>query len=190
MSNSNRVGCNSNRSGMSNSNRVGCNTSSNNLAVMSNNSSTLVNLGRGLLTGSGHDLLTVLGDGGVDDLVVLLMAFLSWGLNVSWVTGLNWNTVAHRGRHSSLSISIVTSLSISLWLGLGISLTSDQESLGESNTKEDREELHCLAVFVLRISLPTFHEELKKLKEKQAKRKEIRAEQEKKLNQQKKEEEE
>merc|ERR1719348_2044305 len=101
---------------MSNSNRVGCNTSSNNLAVMSNNSSTLVNLGRGL----------------------------------------NWNTVTHRSRHSSLSISIVTSIGISLWLGLGISLTSDQESLGESNTKEDREELHCLAVFVLRISLPTF----------------------------------
>merc|ERR1711973_1064008 len=102
---------------------------------MTNNSSTLVNLGRGLLTGSGHDLLAVLGYGGLD---------------VSWVTGLNWNTVAHRGRHSSLGISIVTSLSISLWLGLGISLTSDQESLGESNTKEDREELHCLAVFVLR----------------------------------------
>merc|ERR1719228_2274374 len=133
---------NSNRSGMSNSNRVGCNTSSNNLAVMADNSSTLVNLGRGLLTGSGHDLLAVLGDGGVDDLVVLLMTFLSWGLHVSWVTGLNWNTVAHRGRHSSLGISIVTSISI----------TSDQESLGESNTKEDREELHCLAVFVLRIS--------------------------------------
>merc|ERR1719249_57287 len=111
---------------MSNSNRGGCNTSSNNLAVMSHNSSTLVNLGRGLLAGGGHDLLAVLGDGGVDDLVVLLMAFLSWGLDISWVTGFNWNTVAHRSRHSSLSISIVTSLSISLWLGLGISLTSDQ----------------------------------------------------------------
>merc|ERR1719462_261068 len=129
---------------MSNSNRVGCNTSSNNLAVMADNSSTLVNLGRGLLTGSGHDLLAVLGDGGVDDLVVLLVAFLSWGLDISRVTGLNWNTVAHRSRHSSLGISIVTGLSISLW--------SDQESLGESNTKEDREELHCLTVFVLRIS--------------------------------------
>merc|ERR1719334_1805526 len=136
---------------MSNSNRVGCNTSSNNLAVMTDNSSTLVNLGRGLLAGGGHDLLAVLGDGGVDDLVVLLVAFLSWSLDVSWVTGLNWNTVAHRSRHGSLGISIAT--------GLGISLTSDQESLGESNTKEDREELHCLAVFVLRISLPTFHEE-------------------------------
>merc|ERR1719245_1301647 len=97
---------NSNRSGMSNSNRVRCNTSSNNLAVMTDNSSTLVNLGRSLLTGSGHDLLAVLGDGGVDDLVVLLMAFLPWGLDISWVTGLNRNTVAHRSRHSSLGISI------------------------------------------------------------------------------------
>ena len=40
-------------------------------------------LGGGLLTGSGNYFLAVLGDGGVHDLIILLMTNFSGGLNLA-----------------------------------------------------------------------------------------------------------
>merc|ERR1712227_937274 len=84
---------NSSNSWSSSSNSVGgsCYTSGDNLAVTSNNSRTLVDLSRDLFTSSGDNLLTVLSDGGINNFIIFLVTFLSWGLNVSWVACLDWD---------------------------------------------------------------------------------------------------
>jgi len=52
------------------------------LAVMTNHVSGVNGLGADLLAGGGDHLLAVLSDGGVHNLVILLMAHLPWCLNL------------------------------------------------------------------------------------------------------------
>ena len=53
------------------------------LGVMAHHVPGVDGLGGGLLTGGGDDLLAVLGDGGVHDLIILLVTNLPRGLNLA-----------------------------------------------------------------------------------------------------------
>merc|ERR1719145_532129 len=72
---------------MSNSDsRSCCNTSSDNLGVLTHNSRGVVGGLRGLLTSGSHNLLAVLGDDGINNLIIFLMAHLSRSFDLSWDT--------------------------------------------------------------------------------------------------------
>ena len=95
----------------------------------------MLGMSRGLLTGGGYDLLAVLGDGGVHDLVVLLMALLPGGLHLPGVAGGHGDGLTDGRRHGSVAVP-------GLGLGVGLGLASDEEGLGGSGEEEDGEELH------------------------------------------------
>ena len=111
---------------------------------MTNNGGAVLGVGGGLLTGRGDDLLAVLGDGGVHNLIILLVTLLPGGHHLAGVAGLHGDRDALGSGHShgGSGVSIVTSISLGLWSSLGISLAPDEESLGGSDTKEDSKELH------------------------------------------------
>ena len=114
------------------------------LAIVTNNSGVVTGVGGGLLASGGDDLLAVLGDGGVQDLVILLVTLLPGGHHLAGVAGLHGDGDALGSGHShgGRSVAIVTSISLGLWSSLGISLAPDEESLGGPDTKEDSKELH------------------------------------------------
>ena len=104
----------------------------------------VLGMSRGLLTGGGYDLLAVLGDGGVHDLVILLVTLLPWGNHLAGVAGLHGDgdTLGGGDSNGGRGITIVTSVSRGLGISLGVSLAPDEESLGGSDAKQDSKELH------------------------------------------------
>ena len=117
--------------------RSGSHTASNHFAVVTHHGAGVLGLGGGLVAGSGDDLLAVLGDGGVQDLVVLLVTLLPRCLHLAGVAGGDGDAVTDGRRHRALRIPVA-----GLRFGVGLGLSSDQESLGGPGTEEDGEELH------------------------------------------------
>ena len=119
------------------------------LAIVTNHSGAVSGLGAGLLAGGGDDLLAVLSDGGVHDLVVLLVALLPGGHHLAGVAGLHGHGYAFWGRHGhgGGGVAVVTGLSISLSLGSG-------RGQGGSDKEEDGEKLHGVCVEIWRFHFP------------------------------------
>ena len=67
-------------------------TTGHHLGVVTHHSAGVLGLGGGLVAGGGDDLLAVLGDGGVQDLVVLLVTLLSGCLHLAS----DWSTYMSR----------------------------------------------------------------------------------------------
>ena len=116
------------------------------LGVMTHHVPGVDGLGGGLLTGGGDDLLAVLGDGGVHDLIILLVTLLPGGHHLTGVAGLHGDGDALGGGHShgGRGVPVATSISVGLWSSLGFSFPPDEESLGGADKKEDGKKLHCV----------------------------------------------
>merc|ERR1719186_2274129 len=115
---------------------------SNNLGVMSYDTRGTCGSHFLLGTSGGGDSFTVFSDGGVNNAITLFVANLSGLFNLSWGTRFYGDRVTPRSRSSSSYTIAMDSSSISICLRIGIRLTSDQESLGESNTAKDGEKFH------------------------------------------------
>merc|ERR1719343_1396892 len=76
----------------------GSQTTGHDLAVLTHHGAGVPRLGGGLLAGGCDDLLAVLGNGGVQDLVILLVTLLSGCLHLPGLTGGDGDTVTDRSR--------------------------------------------------------------------------------------------
>jgi len=126
--------------------RSGDNSGSDDLGVGSYDGRALSGLGAGLLAGGGDGFFAMLGDGGVDDLVVFLMANFSWGFDgpvLADFFGDRFADWSGDGSGSDGSVSSVNSgIGISIGFGLGLGFSSHQESLGKSNETKESKEFH------------------------------------------------
>merc|ERR1719420_2731035 len=96
-------------------------TSSDGVSGVTNNGGAVLGVGGGLLTGGGDDLLAMLGDGGVHDLIILLVTLLPGGHHLPGVAGLHGDGDALGGGHShgGRGVPVATSISVGLWSSLG-----------------------------------------------------------------------
>merc|ERR1719347_1133648 len=115
------------------------NTSCHNLGVSTNNPRAVTSMCRDLLTLCSDDLLTVLSYCCINNLVIFIMTNLSGLFHISRCAGFLRNRLANW-----LTSRAIYS-SISLWISSGF--TSYETCLGQSNDKENREDLHPFPVF-------------------------------------------
>ena len=118
---------------------------SDDLAVMTNNSRAVVHLLVCLLTVLGHDILTLLNVGGINNGVIFLMTFLSLIVDWSLMTLLVWLTETLEVVVGLVSVSW---LSISFSLSLVIRTTVDKLRVMTNNSRAVVNLLgHLTAVF-------------------------------------------